>query len=164
MEARKAQLGWLFVAVQAGLIAGLVLLPGRNDWPTPDGMRVFATGLSIAGFVGLGAAALRLGRALTPTPVPKDDATLVVTGLYRFVRHPIYTSVLVLVVGIVLRSGSVLTAALGVATFAFFNTKAAWEERRLAERYAGYAAYAARTPRFIPRPWVRGEGRGRVRR
>jgi protein-S-isoprenylcysteine O-methyltransferase Ste14 len=64
----------------------------------------------------------------------------------------------------VLRSGSLITLAVGAVTVAFFNAKAAWEEKRLAERYPGYAAYAARTPRFIPRPWARGAGPGPARR
>ena len=37
-------------------------------------------------------------------------------------------------------------------TVVFFHVKARWEEAQLAERYPGYREYAARTPRFIPRP------------
>ena len=160
----RRRLGWVFVAVQAMLIVALVVLPGRDDWATPDWLRLLANGITALGVVGMAVAALRLGRALTPTPVPKDDAALVVAGLYRFVRHPIYTGVLTIVIGIVLRSGSVVTAALGIVTFGFFTVKAMWEERRLAERYPDYEAYAVRTPRFIPRPWALGAGRGPARR
>jgi len=102
--------------------------------------------------VAVGVAALRLGAALTPTPVPTERGTLITGGLYTFVRHPIYTGVLIIVVGLVIRSGSLLTLLVGVATVWFFNAKAAWEEARLAERYPDYPAYAAVTPRFVPRP------------
>jgi protein-S-isoprenylcysteine O-methyltransferase Ste14 len=78
---------------------------------------------------------------------------LVTTGLYQFARHPIYTGVLAIVVGLTLRSGSWITLVLGIAGVVFFNVKAAWEERQLAEAYPSYVAYADNTPRFIPRPW-----------
>jgi len=66
-------------------------------------------------------------------------------------RHPIYTGVLTIVAGIVLRSGSVIQALVGVATVAFFTVKAKWEEGQLRERYADYDSYAAEVPRFLPR-------------
>lgn len=149
----------MFVAIQAALLVTLVVLPGRDDWSTPDAVGWAGLAVSVVGFVVLGVAAVGLGQALTPTPVPKSGAELVVTGLYRLVRHPIYTGVILIVVGLVVRSGSLVSLAVGVATIAFFNAKAAWEERRLADHYDGYREYAARTPRFIP--WA---GRGRARR
>ena len=138
------------MAGQVVLLVALVVLPGRDDWPTPPWLRTLAQLFVIAGFVVLVAASLRLGRALTPTPVPTEHSELQTGGLYRFVRHPIYTGVLLLVVGITMRSGSVVTLAVGIVTVVFFARKARWEEARLAERYPGYADYAARTPRFVP--------------
>jgi len=144
--------GWALVAMQAVLIGALVFLPGRDDWPTPDWLASFGFALLVSGFLLMLAAALRLGRALTPTPVPSKYGKLTTSGLYRYMRHPIYTGVLLVVVGLGLRSGSWISAAVAVVTVVFFNAKAAWEEDRLTERYDGYAAYAAATPRFVPRP------------
>lgn len=87
---------------------------------------------------------------LTATPVPKAHAGLRTGGLYRFTRHPIYTGVLLFVIGTVVASGSVWKLALGVATVLFFNVKARWEESQLRAAYPGYEAYAARTPRLHP--------------
>lgn len=144
-------IGWAFVGAQFVLLATLILLPGRDHWPTPGWLSALGLVVVVTG-VGLAAvAALRLGPALTPTPMPNDGG-LVTGGLYRWVRHPIYSGVLLVVVGLTLPSGSVVTLVVGVITVAFFNFKAAWEERRLAERYPGYEAYRARTGRFIPRP------------
>jgi protein-S-isoprenylcysteine O-methyltransferase Ste14 len=137
---------------QVVLLVALVVLPGRDDWPTPEWLRLVAQLVFVAGIVVLVVASLRLGRALTPTPVPTASGELQTGGLYRYVRHPIYSGVLLIVVGITLRSGSVLTLAVAVVTVVFFDRKARWEEERLAERYPGYAAYAAHTPRFVPRP------------
>lgn len=65
------------------------------------------------------------------TPVPKERAGLRTGGLYRFTRHPIYTGVLLFVVGTVVTSGSGWKLAVGVLTVVFFNVKARWEESQL---------------------------------
>lgn len=100
-----------------------------------------------------GLAALGLGSALTPTPVPRDIGTLITRGFYRYVRHPIYTGVLSVAAGLTLRSGSWVHLAVAAITVLFFGRKASWEEVQLAERYADYPAYQAMTPKFLPRPW-----------
>lgn len=147
----RATIGWLWVAGQAILLVALVLLPGRDDWPTPTVVEAIALVLTVLGFAVMVAAALRLGRGLTPTPVPSDNGALQTTGLYQFARHPIYTGVLLVVAGIVLRSGSFVQLIVGVMLAVFFNAKAAWEEAALADRYHDYAEYAEATPRFLPR-------------
>jgi protein-S-isoprenylcysteine O-methyltransferase Ste14 len=143
--------GWGFVAVQAALLVSLAISPRADDWPTPGWLDVLGYAAMVAGLVVVVVAGRRLGSALTPTPVPADHATLATAGPYRRVRHPIYSGVLLVVLGIAIRSGSLVTAAVALITVAFFHLKAAWEERRLAERYPDYARYAAATPRFVPR-------------
>lgn len=143
--------GWLFVAAQVVLLALLVLLPGRSDWATPTWLVIISWLLSVLGFVLVLVAAGKLGSGLTPTPVPAERGQLTETGLYGMVRHPIYTGVLTIVAGIVLRSGSIVHAVLGVATVFFFIAKSSWEEAQLREAYPGYSDYAARTPRFLPK-------------
>ncbi len=148
-------IGWLLVAAQAVLILVLVLLPSGDAWPTPSWLEV--TGLVIGGLGAVWAlvAALRLGERLTPTPVPRDGGQLRTDGPYAHVRHPIYTGVLLIVVGLTLRSGSAVVLAVGLATIAFFHVKARFEEGLLAERFPEYRAYTDRTPRFVPAPWRR---------
>lgn len=147
--------GWVFVAIQAVLLGALILLPGHDHWPTPDWLTSAGYGLVFAGLAAIAIASLRLGSALTPTPVPTRRGQLTTSGFYRYVRHPIYTGVLAIVIGLVLRSGSILSLAIGIGTVVFFNLKAQWEETQLADRYPGYEEYAAATPRFVPQPWRR---------
>lgn len=144
--------GWAFVAVQGVLLLLIVLLPSADHWPTPTAVRRLGDVLFIGGILFVAAASLRLGRSLTPTPVPNQSGELTTSGLYRLVRHPIYTGVLALVVGLTIRSGNLLCLVVGLVLIVFFNVKARWEEERLASTYTGYRAYADRTPRFIPRP------------
>ena len=149
----RATIGWLWVGGQAVLLGALVLLPGSDDWPTPNWLQGIAAVLFFGGLALIAVAALGLGTALTPTPVPNKGAKLTTGGFYRYVRHPIYTGVLAVVVGMTLRSGSWIHLLVAIITVGFFDRKAAWEERQLAERYPNYADYAAATPKFVPQPW-----------
>ncbi len=148
----RTTIGWIWVAGQGVLFLLLILLPVRNDWSTSGLIGVVSSLLFFGGLVIIAIAALRLGTALTPTPVPTKTGTLQTTGLYKFVRHPIYTGVLITISGMALRSGSFLNLAIAVCGFIFFDRKAAWEERQLTEAYPDYPAYAARTGKFFPRP------------
>ena len=146
----RTTVGWLWVAGQAVLLGALVLVPGGDAWSKPTWLTALAGVLFFGGLALVAVAALGLGAALTPTPVPTRAGELQTTGLYRFVRHPIYTGVLVTVAGITLRSGSWVQVAIAAVTVGFFDRKAAWEERQLRDRYPDYGAYAARTPKFVP--------------
>jgi len=153
MDPRR--LGWLFVAAQVVLLVSLVLLPGGSAWPTPGWVEGVGLAISLFGALLAVVASRRLGPALTPTPVPTERGELTTAGLYGLVRHPIYTGVLSIVLGIVVRSGSVLVLAVGAVTLVFFTVKARWEEGQLLARYPTYRSYASTVPRFFPSLFVR---------
>ncbi len=91
-----------------------------------------------------------LGRNRTIFPKPAAGSQLVRHGVYRWVRHPLYTSLLLLSLGWAAwwASGVALLAALALGVFLDF--KARYEERLLRERFPEYADYARRVRRFIP--------------
>ncbi|MFW2382237.1 MAG: methyltransferase family protein [Acidimicrobiales bacterium] len=146
-----SQIGWLFVAAQIALLAGVVLLPTGDDWDRTGGVRLIALTINLIGLMILIVGVLGLGRSLTPSPMPMPESQLQTGGLYALVRHPIYTGVMALVVGVALGSGSIVRAGIAAATLLFFNIKARWEESRLVEKFPEYPAYATTVPRFIPR-------------
>ncbi len=141
---------WSFVAVQVLLLAAVVATPRGDDWARPWWLDAVAVATLALG-VGLGLwAALRLGRGLTPSPLPNGAVDLVTRGPYRWVRHPMYTAVMLIVAGVAIRSGSYLVVVEAVALAALFNVKARWEERRLVETFPGYRDYRKSTGRFLP--------------
>lgn len=140
------------VALQGALLVVFFLAPRRHDWPVPAWLAAASSTVVLAAAGVLLFAALNLGRSLTPLPTPAPRATLRTGGLYRFVRHPIYSAVLALVAGATAESGSVVRLALAGALLALLAGKARWEEDMLRRRYPGYDDYARRTPRFVPRP------------
>ncbi|MGH7630819.1 MAG: methyltransferase family protein, partial [Gemmatimonadales bacterium] len=91
-----------------------------------------------------------LGAALTPEPEPLPGASLVRSGPYGIVRHPIYTGVIVTSTGWTLAwSNWTLAIVVCVALIAFFEAKARVEERWLAGRFPEYAEYAKRVRRRV---------------
>jgi protein-S-isoprenylcysteine O-methyltransferase Ste14 len=142
----KPSVAWALVGAQFGLLAGLVVLPAGDLWPRAVPTFVIAGVLIVAGVAGMG-----LGSALTPTPIPKDGAELVTTGLYRFVRHPIYTGVLLAALGLVVLGASAGHIVGWIALFVVLSIKASGEEAMLAKRHPGYQSYAKSTGRLIPK-------------
>jgi protein-S-isoprenylcysteine O-methyltransferase Ste14 len=104
------------------------------------------TGLGIAGLV-------QLARNATPLPEPRDNATLVTTGLYRYARHPIYGGVVLIGIGSAIGAHTPVAIVVGLLLPVFFYAKSVFEERRLRRRFADYDAYARTTRRMIPWLW-----------
>ncbi len=145
--------GW--VVIQAVLL--LVVAATGVLGPAWTGVLRTATSLLGVGGIALGlvlaARGIRdLGSALTPLPHPLPDADLVTTGVYGLVRHPIYGGLVVASVGWGLLTASPAALLAAVVLWGFFELKSRREEVWLAARFAGYAAYRARTRRLIP--WV----------
>lgn len=75
--------------------------------------------------------------------------SIVTGGIYRFLRHPIYVGDVLLLIGLELALNSWLVVGVAIPLL-FVARQAGAEERRLAETVPEYAAYRARTWRFIP--------------
>lgn len=148
MPANKVH-AWAFVAMQAVLLALLVFI-GNDIGPTITKVAYAGTALEWLGFLGIILSAISIRTSLTALPLPKENARLGTNGLYRYVRHPMYTSVIILALGIALLSGSVLKYGLVVSLVLLFYYKSVYEERYLRLKYPEYQSYASRTPRLIP--------------
>jgi protein-S-isoprenylcysteine O-methyltransferase Ste14 len=160
----------LFFALAPGVVAGLVpwLL---TDWEarrvdTWSGLRLPGLFLIAAGAGALVGSFVRfvvegLG---TPAPVAPTEH-LVVGGLYRYVRNPMYLAVVATILGqAMLLSQPVLLVWAALVTAAVASFVHLYEEPTLARRYgAEYDAYRAAVPRWLPRPRPRTEKEGPAR-
>jgi protein-S-isoprenylcysteine O-methyltransferase Ste14 len=91
-----------------------------------------------------------LGRSLTPGTEPLPGAPLVTSGAYARVRHPIYTGLVLALVGYTLAwSNWTLALIVGVVAQGYFRGKAKAEERWLVERYPQYQAYTQEVRRRL---------------
>lgn len=146
----KRSLAAGLVTVQLLLIAALVLIPNGTLWPLSPAILAVGIVLGIAGLVIAILGVLGLGPALTVSPIPRDRAPLVTGGLYGWVRHPIYTGILLGGIGLVLLGASAWHLVLWVGLLVLLAGKARWEERMLLEEHPGYRDYAADVGRFVP--------------
>jgi protein-S-isoprenylcysteine O-methyltransferase Ste14 len=116
-------------------------------WPS----RVVGASLIVLGIVVVLRAWRELGPAATPLPKPREEGSLIVSGLYRYVRHPIYGAGIAASIGYSLVTTSWPSLALTTVLGALWEVKSRREEGWLSERYAGYAAYRRKTRRkFLP--------------
>lgn len=102
--------------------------------------------------IGSGLWALRhLGLAATPTATVREDTELATSGPYRWVRHPLYSSMLLTVPGCALASANLVVLIGGSVTLAALLWRTRWEEEALLDHFGDrYRAYMDRTGRIIP--------------
>ncbi len=142
-------MGNLLVALQFGLLLMLAALAARNvlQGDIPAGALMMA-GISVA----LIAWALLHNRPgnFNIHPSPKLRGVMVTTGPYRWIRHPMYTSLL-LGAGALAWTCSTFTgwAIWSVLAIVLF-LKSSLEEQGMRQQHPGYAAYILRSKRFLP--------------
>ena len=112
----------------------------------------------LAGVPGLVDAFARFALQGLGTPAPiAPTRNLVVTGLYRYVRNPIYVAVVAIILGQGVLIGDGRLIVYGALLWVFFHVfVVAYEEPTLEQTFGvEYAAFRAAVPRWIPRmtPW-----------
>jgi protein-S-isoprenylcysteine O-methyltransferase Ste14 len=146
----------VFLVVAPGVVAGLVpwLLTDWRSSNLPTALRVLGAVLIALGIGVLLHAFMRFvveGRG-TPAPIASTDR-LVIGGLYRHVRNPMYLAVGATIVGQALLFGRPILLAYAAAFWAIVATFVySYEEPSLRARYGEeYAAYRRAVPGWWPR-------------
>ena len=86
-----------------------------------------------------------------PTDELEETTHLVTKGIYRFIRHPLYASLLYLAWGIFFKSPSLLDGCLMVVTLAFLYATARADEAECLVKFGEeYAGYMEKTKMFVP--------------
>jgi protein-S-isoprenylcysteine O-methyltransferase Ste14 len=119
------------------------------EWLYP-GVLLFALALALVGWT------LAVNRhAETTVRIQTDRGhTVVTSGPYRFVRHPMYVGAILMYLGAPLVWGSLAALAISGAIILLFVWRTAMEDRTLRRELSGYAEYAARTRfRLVPGLW-----------
>jgi protein-S-isoprenylcysteine O-methyltransferase Ste14 len=146
-----------FLVLAPGAVAGLVpwwLTGWRPGATYPAGARITGTILVAAGAAAILAAFAQFaiqGRGTPAPPAPTEH--LVVRGLYRYVRNPMYLAVLAIITGqALLLSRPVLLGYAAAVAAAFVAFVCGYEQPTLARRYgAEYQAYRRAVPGWWPR-------------
>lgn len=148
---KRNLLGTLLVTLQFSLLLGLASLAA---------VRVFSGDiplyplLLVAASLALAVWTLMHNRPgnFNIRPTPKTWGILVTTGPYRWIRHPMYTSVLLGATALAFMSNPPLGWLVWFALAMILLVKSSLEERWMREQHLGYDAYKFESKRFIP--WV----------
>ena len=139
--------------ISLGQLLVIFPIPGLRArfLPVAPAFGVIGVALAAAGLLLAVAARRELGRNWSGEVTTKVDHTLVTTGPYRAVRHPIYSSVFLMYGGTALASGEV-HALVGLALVIFaYARKIPMEEKVLAAEFgAAWTEYKARTKVIVP--------------
>lgn len=142
-----AMYGMLLVVAQFTCIIALVLGGG---WSLP-GTAWAVLGLGALVLVWAG---LSLGPGnLTVMPAPRTSSTLIVHGIYRFIRHPMYTAVLLCGSALAFGAPSVVRWVALAACTVVLVLKIRHEEALLAARHQDYPERMRGVKRLLPLIW-----------
>jgi len=128
--------------------------PALPDFPDSAVLQLFGFSVALAGGALFYTAARALGRHMTPAIQVQEDHRLVQDGPYRYVRHPVYTAILLGGSGLSLLYLSAALALIVLLLGGMALQRARLEEELLSTPEAfgkSYREYAARTGRFLPR-------------
>jgi len=159
--------GPLFVAIRLlialplfGSIVAYAIRPEWLAWSSlaiPDAVRWAAAGFGAANLPAIMWVLGSLGRNVSETVLTKEGHVLVTHGPYRWVRHPLYTTGLVLLVSLGVVAANAVVLGLTIAAFLAIR----WlviprEERELILRFgAAYEGYRSQTGALLPSPAAR---------
>lgn len=158
---RRAE-GWgLLLGIRLTALVLFAVL-GRWEWnpssiafasvPVPEGWAWAGTAVMAVSAAWLMWMFRTLGANLTDTVVTRRQATFVRSGPYEFVRNPMYTGLLCLMVGTGVAIGNWLPVVLGSAVFTLLAMRTRREERYLVARFGSeYERYMTEVGRFWPK-------------
>ena len=82
-----------------------------------------------------------LGRNLSPFPRPINNSNLVTTGIYRFMRHPMYYSLILISIAVFIIKLSIFHLFLTISLALIIKFKIALEEKYLMNKFKNYLLY-----------------------
>lgn len=141
---------YIFVGLQALLFLAYSIEVKITTLSIP--FKLIGIGYTIIslGFVILIMSFFLLNKNLSPFPSPKKNSILIKHGIYKYIRHPIYTGILCLAFGYAVYTSSVYKLIITFSIFILLYKKSIYEEKKLLSKFKTYALYKNKTGRFLP--------------
>ena len=135
----------IYVVIQFSCIIYLIfnIQPNQLDW-----LEYFL--LSMAVIIGSIAVINMKFNNLNIIPTLKDNHQLRTHGIYKFIRHPMYTSVLLSCLALVLSNPHWIAQLVMTVLLINLILKSNFEEKLLLKRFKSYSKYRQKTGRFLP--------------
>lgn len=118
----------------------------------PDWVRWLGVGIGIICASGIYWLFSSIGTGITPVSATRKEHKLVTNGIYKYIRHPLYTFGSTMFVSFGMMADSWFITALGILTFILMAIRTPKEEANLIEKFGDeYRQYIKRTGRFFPK-------------
>jgi len=118
----------------------------------PEATRWLGVGIGVLCVPGIYWLFSSIGTGITPTSGTRKEHKLVTNGIYRYIRHPLYTFGSSMFIAFGMMADNWFVAALGILTFILMAIRTPKEEANLIEKFGDeYREYMKRTGRFLPR-------------
>ena len=154
-DSSKPQRTW-FVKFTKGIVLAFLVFQTLfldlfpiTDQATP--LKIIGTAIYFVGLVTAVIGRLQIGKNWVDLEDYQvlPEQSLVTSGIYRYIRHPIYAGDLLLLLGLELALNSWLVGAVFIIILVVVRQTLV-EEALLSRAFASYDAYCKRTKRFIP--------------
>ena len=128
------------------LLIGALLMTGTSIFSNLLAILIFISGA----IMGMYALFYNNLKNINIIPEIKKDAVLITTGAYAYIRHPMYFSVLVMMLGVVIAELNTLRIIIYLLLIITLLLKAHKEEKLWLEKSEAYKVYKQRTKSIIP--------------
>ncbi len=141
----------IFVVIQFILFALYFIDWNFIEYSIPNWLCYVAIGITGLGLLIILFGILNLNESLSIFPSPKKDSSLISNGIYKYIRHPIYSGILIAMMSYSVYEVSLIKFLITILLAVVFYLKSGLEEKLLVERYEQYDDYKNSTGRFLPR-------------
>lgn len=141
--------GWILVLAQFALLIALVVIV---DQPHPyPALYLVGRSLAILALVLLVVAAFFLRPSLTALPEPKADAPFITSGVYGYIRHPMYASLILFAFSAALYKWSLLALVTAFGLFVVLSVKYRYEDSLLRAKWPAAKDYQNKVGALFPK-------------
>ena len=148
MRRAKLRKGRVLVAVQFAALAVILFWPGKKVSTTQE---LIGTLIEIVGGVLLILGFIHLKDSLKITPEPKENAQFVNTGIYKYIRHPIYSGLIFFGAGQVVSKWTLTILTAFIVLVADLVAKYRYEDSLLIKVYPGADEYQRKVGALLPK-------------
>ena len=135
----------------AAIVIGLTLIERSLTYRQEiEAVKIISVVLMILGIIIVITALVTFKQRVTPNPVPLETARLRTNGIYGYIRHPMYSSVILFLIGFTLYERAYYSFFLNIIVVIFLAVKIKFEEKQLEKHFPDYKEYQSKTKKLLP--------------
>jgi protein-S-isoprenylcysteine O-methyltransferase Ste14 len=140
---------YFFVGIQAVLFVFYIWSPKPIPFQLNDNVKAIFLVMAFWGLLKVIIAILQQNKHLSPFPTPKNGTVLIQSGVYKHVRHPIYSGIIISAIGYGCYSSDFVRLVVALLLWVLFYFKSNYEELLLMNRFPEYSDYMSKTNKFF---------------